>query len=120
MPIENPNNLPLADRLTRAELLARELCDHLQVGLLPKLATLRASSKILDQNEVSDQTIFDQTTDVLKAEKFANNIHESLMKYLESIQRDAHQVLGIDQSLALHKERKISVEIQDIVMEEEL
>lgn len=120
MQVENPNNLPLADRLTKAELLARELCDHLQVGLLPKLSTLRASSKILDQNEVSDQTIFDQTTEVLKAEQFANNIHESLIKYLESILRDAHGVLGVDASLAAYKERKNLAEIQDIVMEEEL
>lgn len=120
MQIENPNNLPLADRLTKAELLARELCEHLQVGLLPKLSTLRASSKILDENEVSDRTIFDQISEVLKAEKFASNIHESLLKYLESIQRDAHNVLGIDASLTAYKERKNRVEIQDVVMEEEL
>jgi hypothetical protein len=120
MQIENPDNLPLADRLTKAELLARELCDHLQVGLLPKLGSLRASSKILDQNEVSDQTIFDQTSEVLKAQKFAKNLHESLMKYLESIQRDAHQVLGIDSSLTVYKEKRMSVEIQDIAIEEEL
>lgn len=120
MQIENPNNLPLADRLTKAELLARELCDHLQVGLLPKLSTLRASSKILNQNEVSDQTMFDQTMDVLKAERFANNLHESLIKYLESIQRDAYEVLGIDATLSAYKERKNLVDIQDVVMEEEL
>ncbi len=120
MPIENPNNLPLADRLTKAELLARELCEHLQVGLLPKLSTLRASSKILDQNEVSDQTIFDQIADVLKAERFANNIHESLVKYLESILRDAHEVLGIDATLSAYKERRNLVDIQDVVIDEEL
>ena len=120
MQIENPNNLPLADRLTKAELLARELCDHLQVGLLPKLGTLRASSRILNQNEVSDQTIFDQITEVLKAEQFANNIHGSLVKYLESILRDAHGVLGIDTTLTAYKESRSRIEIQDIVLEEDL
>ena len=120
MQIENPNNLPLADRLTKAELLARELCDHLQVGLLPKLGTLRASSKILDQNEVSDQTMSDQMSEVIKAQRFANNIHKSLIKYLESIQRDAHEVLGIDATLSAYQERRNLVDIQDVVTEEEL
>lgn len=120
MEIENPNNLPLAERLTKAELLTRDLCEHLQVGFLPKLGILRASSKILDQNEVSDQTMFDQTTEVLKAHEFANNIYHSLMKYLESIQRDAQGVLGIDTALSAYNDSKDLAEIQDIVMEEEL
>jgi hypothetical protein len=120
MELENPNNLPLIDRLNKAEQLARELCEHLQQGFLPKLGSLRESSKILDSEEVSDQTMFDKMTEVLKAEQFAANIYQSLMKYLESIQRDSQEVLGIDTSLLAYKETENFIQIQDVVMEEEL
>ena len=64
--------------------------------------------------------MLDQITDVLKAEEFANNIHENLIKYLESIQKDAHEVLGIDKTLAEFKDRKNHTDIQDLVIDEEL
>ena len=120
MKIENPDDLPLIERINKAEQLARELCEHLKQAFLPKLVKLRTSSKQKDADEVSDQTMFDQMSDVVEAEKFATNIYQSLTRYLESIQRDANEVLGIDTSISAYKERKNRVEIQDIVMDEEL
>ena len=120
MEIEDPNNLPLIERITKAENFARELCEHLQQAFLPRLVSLRSSSKRLSTDEVSDQTMFDQMSEVVKAEKFATQIHERLTVYLASIQKDAHEVLGINTSLGAVKEHEARVDIQDIVMEEEL
>lgn len=96
---EDPNNLPLVERINKAEYFARELCEHLQQAFLPKLSELRLSSKKLDADVVSDQTMFDQMSSVAKAEQFASDIHARLSKYLESIRKDASAVLGITDSM---------------------
>ncbi|MDA1231705.1 MAG: hypothetical protein O2856_13105 [Planctomycetota bacterium] len=120
MEIDDPDNLPLVDRINKAEHFARELCEHLQQAFLPKLVSLRSSSKKMNPDEVSDQTMFDQMSAVVNAEKFASEIYLKLTRYLESIQKDAHEVLGISSALSAIKERKTLVDIQDIVMDEEL
>jgi len=117
---ENPDNLPLVERVSKAEYYARELCEHLQQAYLPKLAQLRSSSKRLEVEEVSDQTMFDQMSAVVNAEQFASNLFMRLINYLESIQNDAHDVLSVDSALSAVKEREALVDIQDIVAEEEL
>lgn len=120
MEIEDPNNLPLVERINKAKYLARELCEHLQQAFLPKLVSLRSSSKKMNPDEVSDQTMFDQMSAVVNAEKFASELYLKLTKYLESIQKDAHEVLGINSALSATQEQKHLVDIQDIVMNEEL
>ena len=118
MEIEDPNNLPLVERINKAEHFARELCEHLQQAFLPKLLDLRSSRKKLDPAVVSDQTMFDQMAAVVKAEQFASDIHVRLIRYLESIRKDASGVLGIAEPTSEIKERKTLVDIQDIVIEE--
>lgn len=118
MEIQDPNNLPLVERINKAEHFARELCEHMQQAFLPKLSDLRSSSKKLDPDVVSDQTMFDQMSSVVKAEQFASDIYARLIKYLESIRKDAGVVLGIADTMPEIKERKTLVDIQDIVMEE--
>lgn len=120
MEIEDPNNLPLVDRINKAEHFARELCEHLQQGFLPKLSDLRSSSKKLDPDAVSDQTMFDQMNSVVNAEQFASAISTRLISYLESIRKDASDVLGIPNTLSETRQRKALVDIQDIVTEDEL
>ncbi len=120
MEIEDPSNLPLVERINKADHLARELCEHLQQAFLPKLSDLRSSSKKLDPDVVSDQTMYDQMASVLKAEQFATAIYARLIKYLHSIQKDAGGVLGIANTTSEVKERKTLIDIQDIVMEEQL
>ncbi len=121
---ENPDNLPLAERVNKADFLARELSEHLKQAYLPKLYQLRSSSKRLDPEEVSDQTMFDQMSAVVSAEEFASNLCVRLMKYLQSIQKDARGVLGVDNRLSAVPERNlqadIKVDIHDIVAEDEL
>lgn len=118
MEIQDPNNLPLVERINKAEHFARELCEHLQQAFLPKLSDLRSSSKKLDSEVVSDQTMFDQMSSVVKAEQFASDIYARLIKYLESIRKDAGGVWGIADTTPEIKERKTLVDIQDIVVEE--
>ena len=120
MEFENPDNLPLVERITKAEHFARELCEHLQLAFLPKLADLRSSSKRLDPEVVSDQTMFDQMSAVVTAERFASGIYVRLLRYLESIQKDASGVLGIANAMSPVREHKNLVDIQDIVMDDEL
>lgn len=121
---ENPDNLPLAERVNKADFLARELSEHLKQAYLPKLSQLRTSSKKLDPEEVSDQTMFDQMSAVVNAEEFASNLCMRLMKYLQSIQKDAKRALGVDNRLSAVPERNlqadIKVDIHDIVVEEQL
>ena len=120
MEIEDPNNLPLVERITKAEQFARELCEHLQQAFLPKLSELRLSSKKLDADVVSDQTMFDQMLSVVKAEQFSSDIHARLSMYLDSIRKDASAVLGITYLTAEITDQEKSIDIQDVVMEEEL
>lgn len=120
MEIENPNNLPLVERINKAEHFARELCEHLQQAFLPKLSDLRSSSKKLDPEVVSDQTMYDQMASVLEAEQFASKIYGRLMRYLQSIQKDAVDVLGIADTDTVVKDRQILIDIQDVVTEKEL
>jgi hypothetical protein len=121
---ENPDNLPLVERVNKAEFLARELSEHLKQAYLPKLAQLRSSSKRLDPEEVSDQTMFDQMSVVVNAEEFASDLCTRLMKYLQSIQKDAKTVLGVDTRLSSVPERdsqaNVKVDIHDIVAKEGL
>lgn len=120
MDYENPDNLPLVERVNKAEFFARELSEHLRQAYLPRLAKLRSSSKRLDPAEVSDQTMFDEMSAVMKADEFAADLFTRLTEYLDSIQKDGHHVLGVDIDLSTVKTREAMVDIQDIVVEEEL
>ena len=117
---ENPDSLPLVERINKAEYFARELSEHLQQAFLPKLVDLRSSSKKLDPDQVSDQTMYDKMAAVVHAEEFSEEVFSRLILYLESIQKDAHEVLGIDNSLSVKPATETRVDIQDIVLEEEL
>lgn len=115
---ENPDNLPLIERINKAEYLARELCEHLQQTFLPKLVDLRSSSKKLDPKEVSDQTMYDKMAAVVSAEKFSDEVFSRLSLYLDSIQKNARDVLGIDESISQKRDSQLDVDIQDVVWEE--
>lgn len=114
---ENPENLPLAERISKAEHFARELAEHLQLAFLPKLSQLRASSKKTDPEEVTDQTMYDQMAAVVSAEEYASNLYTRLTKYLESIQKDAVKAFEIVPVPADSREIEVLVDIQDIVLE---
>ncbi len=91
---DSPDNFPLVERFHKAEYLARELSEHLRQAFLPKLAQLRQASKIMDAAEVTDQTMLDNMNAVFAAEDFASDIFEKLIRYLRSIEKDTHKILG--------------------------
>ncbi|MCP4782413.1 MAG: hypothetical protein GY903_05255 [Fuerstiella sp.] len=90
-------NLPLGDRLKKADHLARELSEHLTQAYLPKLTDLRAATKIYDAEEVSDQQILDQTLAVLQAEEFTADLYGKLRLYLDSIKAEMSPMLFTDE-----------------------
>lgn len=94
---DSPDNFPLVERFHKAEYLARELSEHLRQAFLPKLAQLRQTSKIMDAAEVTDQTMLDNMNAVFAAEDFASDIFEKLIRYLRSIEKDTHEILGISE-----------------------
>lgn len=90
---ERITDLPLVDRLMKANYLARELSEHLRQAYLPRLGDLRKASKYLDPKEVSDQRILDHTLAVLKAEEFTDELHGKLRLVLDSIQTEMQMML---------------------------
>ncbi|MFM7057463.1 MAG: hypothetical protein ACKO2P_11140 [Planctomycetota bacterium] len=92
---ENPENMALVERFHRAEHLVRELSEHLRQSLLPKLTELRQASKVFDAAEVSDQELLDRMQAVLQAEEFARGLHQRLLGYLKSIERESDRVLNL-------------------------
>ena len=94
---DSPDNFPLVERFHKAEYLARELSEHLRQAFLPKLAQLRQTSKIMDAAEVTDQTMLDNMNAVFAAEDFASDIFEKLIRYLRSIEKDTHEIMGLNE-----------------------
>jgi|688.fasta_scaffold961920_2 hypothetical protein len=94
---DSPDNFPLVERFHKAEYLARELSEHLRQAFLPKLAQLRQASKIMDAAEVTDQTMLDNMNAVFAAEDFASDIFEKLIRYLRSIEKDTHEIMGLNE-----------------------
>jgi predicted metal-dependent HD superfamily phosphohydrolase len=90
---ERIGELPLMERLKKAEYLARELSEHLTQAYLPKLSKLRVATKEFDPKEVSDQQVLDCTLAVLQAEDFTSNLYSELRAYLESIKGDTQEML---------------------------
>ena len=94
---DSPDNFPLVERFHKAEYLARELSEHLRQAFLPKLAQLRQASKIMDAAEVTDQTMLDNMNAVFAAEDFASDIFEKLIRYLRSIEKETHEIMGLSE-----------------------
>ena len=94
---DSPDNFPLVERFHKAEYLARELSEHLRQAFLPKLAQLRQASKIMDAAEVTDQTMLDNMNAVFAAEDLASDIFEKLIRYLRSIEKETHEIMGLNE-----------------------
>ncbi|MEZ6123241.1 MAG: hypothetical protein R3C49_08720 [Planctomycetaceae bacterium] len=90
---ERLTDLPLVDRLRKANYMARELSEHLRQAYLPRLSDLRSAAKNHDPNAVSDQQILDRTLAVLEAEDFADELHARLRECLESIRSEMQVML---------------------------
>lgn len=90
---ERITDLPLVERLKKADSLTRELSEHLRQAYLPRVGDLRKASKHFDPKEVSDQRILDHTLQVLEAEDFTHELYGRLMICLASIRDEMETVL---------------------------
>ncbi len=89
--------MPLSDRMKKAEYYARELSEHLRQSYLPKLGDLRSASKVFNVDDVSDQQMLDRIQNVLQADEFACQVYDKLNHHLEIIRQEIQQVvLGPD------------------------
>lgn len=91
---DQPQNVPLVERFHRAEHLARDLSEHLQQSLLPKISALRHAAKVHDVSAVSDQEMLDHMTAFTEAEAFASGVHDKLRAYLLSIEQETRRILN--------------------------
>ncbi|MCA9085489.1 MAG: hypothetical protein KDA81_15610 [Planctomycetaceae bacterium] len=115
---EDLQSIPLMDRFRKAEYIARELSEHLKQGFLPRLSGLRTAVKIFDPAEVSDQEILDRTLAVLEADKFAVELQNRLMTYLQSIRDEMQPLLFTEEKLPEStREQTIDFDFEDLIDE---
>ena len=87
-------HLPLSERLRKAEYYARELSEHLRQTYLPTLGLLRVASKVFDENEVSDQQMYDRIQNVLQADEFAGDVYRKLNAHLAIIREEMQEIVS--------------------------
>lgn len=91
------DHLPLRELFTNAERLIRELADHLDKGVLPKLADLerllRGASEPGRRDEVSDPTVRSHAASILSADDFTGSLCRQLDDYLQAIDRAVTKTL---------------------------
>lgn len=90
---ERITDMPLVDRLSKANYLTRELSEHLRQAYLPRLGDLRKASKHFDPKDVSDQRILDHTLAVLQADEFTDELYGKLNICLHSIRDEMERLL---------------------------
>ena len=83
------DQLPLRVLFSNAERFSRELADHLDKGVMPKLVDidrlLRVSSDPARRDEMSDATVRDQNAKILKVDEFAGSLCQQLDDHLQAI-----------------------------------
>ncbi|MEZ6130713.1 MAG: hypothetical protein R3C59_18670 [Planctomycetaceae bacterium] len=90
---EQITELPLGERLRKADYLVRELSEHLRQAYIPRVGELRSASKQYDPETVSDQRILDHTLAVLEAEEFTEDLYGRLRECLDSIRAEMTEML---------------------------
>ncbi|WP_437226625.1 hypothetical protein SH661x_004682 [Planctomicrobium sp. SH661] len=96
MTSESLESLTLRQKLSHADLVAREMLELLEHGLIPKTHILKRTSQqgmdSLEQGEVTDLTIRSTVENVLNSGKFARQNADQLMSLLNSIDGDIQRV----------------------------
>ena len=86
----------LREQFTHAEQLAKELVDHLEHNLLPKIHDLKklAQSDLKGEAEVEDVTVRNQAADILESTRFADEIGDKMTTYFTSINNSIARIIG--------------------------
>lgn len=94
------SKLPLRERLTIAERLARELSEHLEQGFLPRIETLRrvTRQKGAIAEETTDKTVRDTVSLVQESEQFTAELYEKVQSCLDSIADEVSKMVHGNES----------------------
>lgn len=87
------DQMTIREVLSATELLVREMSEHLQQSLLPKIKELNHSVRTFDKpderSQIADSTVRIQARHVLESDAFAQNLYAKLTQYLAACDRGA-------------------------------
>ncbi|WP_166820393.1 hypothetical protein [Thalassoroseus pseudoceratinae] len=94
-------NMTLREKYKAADVIVRELIEHVELGFLPKVQGLerlvepQEASGVyrLQENAATDRTIRDEVGVVLESELFTDDVFDRLRALLESINGDVSEIL---------------------------
>lgn len=85
------DELPLRVLFTNAERLSRELADHLDKGVMPKLTDFERQMRVSNdpgrRDEIPDATVRGQAARILSADEFTGSLCQQLGDYLQAIDK---------------------------------
>ncbi len=83
---------------TEAEHLTRELCDHLERGVVPKIQSLgravRPTKGSDDPSLVEDGVVRNQAVQVLESDQFTEQLAEKLTRLLGAIDKNVERIVS--------------------------
>lgn len=104
MPRPTMHDLTLREKFKEANLVARELTEHVQQGFLPRSKQLgrlvrpkfesTKEYEIDPEAGVEDKTIRNEVARVLESENFTDELFQAVRAYLESIDQEIDQILA--------------------------
>ena len=86
----------LREQFTNAEQLTKELVDHLEHNLLPKIYDLKklVQTELKGEAVVEDITVRSHALDVLESARFADEVSDKMTAYFTSISQSVTRIIG--------------------------
>lgn len=86
----------LREQFTHAEQLTKELVDHLEHHLLPKIHDLKklTHAELKGEEVIEDVTARHHAENVLESLKFADEVSDKMTAYFTSINQAVSKILG--------------------------
>lgn len=86
----------LREQFTHAEQLTKELVDHLEHNLLPKIHDLKklVQTELKGEAVVEDITVRNHASDVLESARFADEVSDKMTAYFTSINQSVARIIG--------------------------
>ena len=94
---KTPDELTLRDRVVAAIRLNRELIEHLDQGMVPKVHQLRRATRATRPGEEAppgDKTVHAQAAAVLESDHFTVGVYQQLIAHCESIRKSVQELTG--------------------------
>ena len=88
---DDPDSMPLRDRIRNAEKLVRELVDHLENGTMARVRELQRMTAE-DAKPTGDMTVRGAVQKLLDADAFGQDLWTRTRRYLDSIHRDVQDL----------------------------